>query len=406
MDLVKRGYSTGTFDLLSMKHLELLRMMKQRCNFLTIGLVSDALGEQQKRVPLLPFAHRRALLEHCRWVDEVVEHNGDDKLTAWSKLHFDILFIGDDYYGKEEYEQFERQAPNIPVVYLPLPHPTYEHTTDMIRRLEHRYILHWTPLHYGVGGMVWQYRSTDCHMVIKSVMLGQSEYKDTQTPLSGNVYRLSVPPPRNWKQRQPLSVPVQTQPNLTGVNGWREILVHREVLRDKYAWNPVFQVRQVYENCEKTPVTAAPVSSVPTSLTAVTRLQEERAYPVAMYWLYQQHAGVTLDAWLKAHHDEPERVRKVWSQLEQLWKDLKQEQLVHGDVHPFNLCVQETADDLVSLIDFGWCYHHSFALDKEEVAYYRQHLENRFDEKHFYQSLAFLYQDRYPWYVNLPLAKN
>ena len=94
------GYIAGVFDLFHVGHLNLLRRAKAQCDYLLVGVVSDRGVREVKKVePFIPFEERVAVLEACRYVDEVVEipfghHDTED---AWRMHHFDVQFSGSDY---------------------------------------------------------------------------------------------------------------------------------------------------------------------------------------------------------------------------------------------------------------------------------------------------------------------
>ena len=113
------GYTTGTFDLTHQGHFEILKKCKFYCQKLIVGLVSDELGVKQKRQPVLSYQHRKDILENSKYVDSVIIFEGTRKQEDFKKLGFDILFISDEYYQKEEYSSFEHDYPNIRVIYFP-----------------------------------------------------------------------------------------------------------------------------------------------------------------------------------------------------------------------------------------------------------------------------------------------
>ena len=89
---MKRGYVTGSFDLLHRGHFNLLEKCKHNCNFLIVGLVSDDLGKKQKRKPILSFELRKESLLSMKWVNEVIKFDGETKHEDFLKIKFDILF--------------------------------------------------------------------------------------------------------------------------------------------------------------------------------------------------------------------------------------------------------------------------------------------------------------------------
>ena len=109
------GYTTGTFDLPHAGHFAILQKCKTFCKTLIVGLVSDELGVQQKRKPVLSYNHRKDILENCKWVDHVVIFDGSSKQIDFKKLKFDVLFISDEYLGSDEYEKFT----DTPIYYFP-----------------------------------------------------------------------------------------------------------------------------------------------------------------------------------------------------------------------------------------------------------------------------------------------
>ena len=113
------GYVTGTFDCLHASHHRLLQACKQQCDVLIVGLVTDALGLNQKRLPVFTYEERRSALEATKWVDIVVEHNGESKPLAFQKLGFDVLFSGDEYLSSDEFKEFHVACPGVKVIYFP-----------------------------------------------------------------------------------------------------------------------------------------------------------------------------------------------------------------------------------------------------------------------------------------------
>lgn len=96
----RRGYVQGTFDLFHVGHLNLFRRAKERCDYLIAGVVSDELNEVYKGArPYVPYEERAALVEACKYVDEVirVDVGRDDKVRIWEEHPFDCHFCGDDH---------------------------------------------------------------------------------------------------------------------------------------------------------------------------------------------------------------------------------------------------------------------------------------------------------------------
>jgi glycerol-3-phosphate cytidylyltransferase len=61
------------------------------------------------------------IVRSCRYVDAVVPQEELDKFKAWQKLRFDLLFVGDDWFGSDNWEEYEQRFDEVGVrvVYFP-----------------------------------------------------------------------------------------------------------------------------------------------------------------------------------------------------------------------------------------------------------------------------------------------
>ena len=81
-------------------HLLLLQRAKERCEYLRVGVVSDAFQRRNKGMrPCIPYADRAAIVGAIREVDEVVcvEPGENALLSVWKQHPFDCYFSGDDH---------------------------------------------------------------------------------------------------------------------------------------------------------------------------------------------------------------------------------------------------------------------------------------------------------------------
>ena len=55
------------------------------------------------------------------YVDAVIPQESHDKFAAWQKLKFDIMFVGDDWYQTDKWQELEAQfeAVGVRIVYFP-----------------------------------------------------------------------------------------------------------------------------------------------------------------------------------------------------------------------------------------------------------------------------------------------
>ena len=116
------GYTQGTYDMFHIGHLNLIRNAKAQCDYLIVGVNSDELVASYKnKSAIVPLSERMDIIEAIRYVDEVVACTTLDKVEMQKKLHFDKIFIGDDWKGNERWRQTEldMRALGAEVVYLP-----------------------------------------------------------------------------------------------------------------------------------------------------------------------------------------------------------------------------------------------------------------------------------------------
>lgn len=115
------GYTTGVYDLFHIGHLNLLRNARNLCDRLVVGVTTDELVSYKNKRSVIPFVERLEIVRGCRYVDAVVPQEELDKFEAWKKLRFDILFVGDDWYGSDRWEELEQKFKDagVRVVYFP-----------------------------------------------------------------------------------------------------------------------------------------------------------------------------------------------------------------------------------------------------------------------------------------------
>lgn len=118
----KVGYTTGTFDLFHVGHLNLLERAKQQCGYLVVGVSTDALVMEYKgKAPIIPFEDRIRIIAALKCVDEVIPQESMDKIIVWDKIHFNVLFHGDDWKNTPLYNETERQLreKGVECIYFP-----------------------------------------------------------------------------------------------------------------------------------------------------------------------------------------------------------------------------------------------------------------------------------------------
>jgi len=115
------GYTAGVYDLFHMGHLNLLKNAKGMCDRLIVGITVDELVKYKGKEVFIPFLERAEIVRSCKYVDAVVPQEDMDKLTMCKKLGASYLFVGDDWYGTEKWQNYEREfaEAGIKIVYFP-----------------------------------------------------------------------------------------------------------------------------------------------------------------------------------------------------------------------------------------------------------------------------------------------
>ncbi|MDR2572648.1 MAG: adenylyltransferase/cytidyltransferase family protein [Oscillospiraceae bacterium] len=115
------GYTTGVFDLFHIGHLNLLKNAKGMCDKMIVGVTTDELVSYKGKHPVIPFADRIEIVRSIKFVDAVVAQVDFDKLAMCKKLKVNIMFVGDDWYLTDKWEEYENQfqTVGIDIVYFP-----------------------------------------------------------------------------------------------------------------------------------------------------------------------------------------------------------------------------------------------------------------------------------------------
>lgn len=115
------GYTTGVFDLFHVGHLNLLKNASAMCDRLIVGVTTDELVQYKNKQAVIPFEERLEIVRSLQYVDAAIAQVDMNKLGAWDKLKFDILFVGDDWYQTEKWRKLEDELTEVGVriVYFP-----------------------------------------------------------------------------------------------------------------------------------------------------------------------------------------------------------------------------------------------------------------------------------------------
>lgn len=115
------GYTCGVYDLFHIGHLNLLKNAKGMCDKLIVGVSVDKLVEYKHKHSVIPFEERIEIVRSVKYVDAAIPQEDLDKYKMWEKLHFDVLFVGDDWFKHPRWKTMEAKFKKVGVriVYFP-----------------------------------------------------------------------------------------------------------------------------------------------------------------------------------------------------------------------------------------------------------------------------------------------
>ena len=139
MKKYKIGYTTGVYDMFHIGHLNILKRAKEQCEYLIVGVSTDENVKSYKhKTPVINYNDRKSIVEAIRYVDKVVPQETMDKMEAWKKLKFDVIFHGDDWKNSDMYDEIEKEFKKIGVDVVFLPHTDGISSTDIIKKIRDR----------------------------------------------------------------------------------------------------------------------------------------------------------------------------------------------------------------------------------------------------------------------------
>lgn len=115
------GYTSGVYDLFHVGHVNILRNAKSMCDKLIVGVTVDELVLYKGKQPVIPFYERIEVVRACKYVDVAIPQNNMDKAAAAQKNQADYLFVGDDWYNTDKWQEHEKNLRLIgcKVIYFP-----------------------------------------------------------------------------------------------------------------------------------------------------------------------------------------------------------------------------------------------------------------------------------------------
>lgn len=112
---MKTVLTYGTFDLLHVGHINLLRRAKALGDKLIVAISTDEFNALKHKQAYYPFEQRKQILEAIRYVDLVIpEENWEQKVSDVQKYNVDTFVMGHDWEG-----EFDFLKEHCEVIYLP-----------------------------------------------------------------------------------------------------------------------------------------------------------------------------------------------------------------------------------------------------------------------------------------------
>ncbi|MCG7333042.1 glycerol-3-phosphate cytidylyltransferase [Salinicoccus roseus] len=112
---MKKVITYGTFDLIHMGHINILRRAKEMGDYLVVAISTDEFNTMKHKQAYYSFEQRKQILEAIRYVDEVIpEHTWDQKVQDVKEHDIDIFVMGHDWEG-----EFDFLKEYCEVIYLP-----------------------------------------------------------------------------------------------------------------------------------------------------------------------------------------------------------------------------------------------------------------------------------------------
>lgn len=113
--IIKKVITYGTFDMLHIGHVHLLRRAKALGDYLYVGISSDEFNALKNKQAYYRLEERRTIVEAIRYTDEVlVEQHWEQKRHDILQHNIDIFVMGDDWKGA-----FDHLSDICQVIYLP-----------------------------------------------------------------------------------------------------------------------------------------------------------------------------------------------------------------------------------------------------------------------------------------------
>lgn len=116
MKQYKVGFICGFFDILHDGHIDILEWSKKQCDMLIVAVGTDEFMIRRKqRETVLSYEQRVKVVRAIRYVDKVVKQEDLDKMAAYQRYKFDVMFAGDDHENEPIYVEYAKELKRLGV---------------------------------------------------------------------------------------------------------------------------------------------------------------------------------------------------------------------------------------------------------------------------------------------------
>lgn len=101
---MKKVITYGTFDLIHVGHINILRRAKELGDYLVVVLSSDEFNTIKHKSAYHSYEDRKIILEAIKYVDEVIpEYTWEQKIQDVVDNNIDVFVMGDDWSGQFDF---------------------------------------------------------------------------------------------------------------------------------------------------------------------------------------------------------------------------------------------------------------------------------------------------------------
>jgi glycerol-3-phosphate cytidylyltransferase len=116
----KIGFTAGTFDILNIGHIAILRKAKALCSYLIVAVNSDELILKHKGLkPIMPLEERAKLIGELRCVDKVIVQYDLVNIYQFKANDADMFFVGSDYKNRDDIPGIKWLKENKKIKFFP-----------------------------------------------------------------------------------------------------------------------------------------------------------------------------------------------------------------------------------------------------------------------------------------------